>query len=80
MATGQEQLAQLLDVRLPIGILTDVIAFSLEMAIPLKQELLSEPDVGVRAQRLIEVMDQTAGAEPPSDVVDRHFPPRFSEN
>jgi len=80
MASGQEQLAQLLDARLPVGILTDVIAFSLDLATSLKQEFLSEPDAGVRARRLIEVMDQAVdlrlrGAEPGGQ-----FPPRFSNN
>ena len=76
MASGQEQLAQLLDVRLPVGILTDVIAFSLDLATLLKQEFLSEPDAGVRAQRLIEVWDEVADPRQPGPT----FPPRFSDN
>jgi len=80
MASGQEQLAQLLDVRLPVGILTDVIAFSLDLATPLKQEFLSEPDAGVRAIRLIEVMDGLADIGSPGDVSGPGFPPKFSDN
>jgi ATP-dependent Lon protease len=80
MASGQEQLAQLLDVRLPVGILTDVIAFSLDLATPLKQEFLSEPDAGVRAKRLIEVLDQTVDLRLRSGEPGRKFPPKFSDN
>lgn len=80
MASGQEQLARLLDVRLPVGILTDVIAFSLDLAISLKQELLSEPDAGVRAERLIEILDQVADLRLRGEEPGPLFPPRFSDN
>lgn len=80
MASGQEQLAQLLDARLPVGILTDVIAFSLDLAPPLKQEFLSEPDAGVRAARLIEVLDQVADLRLRGEEPGPEFPPKFSNN
>jgi len=80
MASGQKQLAQLLDVRLPVGILTDVIAFSLDLATHLKQEFLSEPDAGVRAQRLIEILDQVAELRLRGEEPGPKFPPRFSDN
>lgn len=80
MASGQEQLAQLLDVRLPVGILTDVIAFSLDLATLQKQEFLSEPDAGVRAQRLIEILDQVADLRLQGEEPGPTFPPRFSDN
>lgn len=80
MASGQEQLARLLDARLPVGILTDVIAFYLDLATPLKQEFLSEPDAGARAERLIEVLDQVAEPRLRGDEKGPLFPPRFSNN
>ncbi len=80
MASGQEQLAQLLDVRLPVGILTDVIAFSLDLTTILKQEFLSEPDAGVRAQRLIEILDDVADLRLRGNEAGPQFPPRFSDN
>ena len=80
MASGQERLAQLLDVRLPVGILTDVLVFSLDLATPLKQEFLSEPDAGVRAQRLIEVLDQAADLRLWGGESGSNFPPKFSNN
>lgn len=80
MASGQEQLAKLLDVRLPVGILTDVIAFYLDLEMPLKQEFLSEPDACVRAQRLIEVLDEVADLRLRGAETGLEFPPKFSDN
>ncbi len=80
MAAGHEQLTQLLDARLPIGILTDVIAFSLDLATSLKQEFLSEPDASIRAQRLLEVLDMASTPALRNGDSGPPFPPKFSDN
>ncbi len=67
-----EPLAKALGAGLPLGALTDVVAFSLDLGLRFKQDLLVEVDVDRRAKRLLERMAQ----------LPRHpkFPPEFSEN
>lgn len=76
----RDQFEQLVAQGLPLGALTDIIGYALDLEIELKQELLSESLVDRRAELLIEAM-RAAGkgtaAEPPSD---ESFPPRFSDN
>src|SRR5262249_21774452 len=48
-----EQFRKLLKSELPLGALCDILAFALPLAVELKQELLEQPDVGLRVGRLL---------------------------
>ncbi len=63
---------RLLSSQLPLGVLTDIVSFSLALPVELKQMLLGELDVDRRAQLLIQSL--------PAAVREREFPPRFSDN
>ena len=74
-----EQLEDLLSRHLPLGLLTDLAAYALPLDINVKQELLAEPRVGVRAQLLLAQIEQKfAGKKLP--IAKNGFPPHFSQN
>jgi ATP-dependent Lon protease len=79
-ATGSEEpLEQLLHRELPLGVLTDIVAFTMKLDLPLKQRLLSEQNVDARANLLLEWLSSwPADTEMPDES--RGFPPRFSDN
>lgn len=58
----------------PLGGLCDLLAYSLPFELPLKQGLLAEPHVDVRAEVLIHALEIPKSAKP------RKFPPDFSAN
>ena len=74
-----EQLEDLLSRHLPLGLLTDLAAYALPLDLAVKQQLLSECRVSVRAQILLaQISEKFAGQ---SKVVAKGgFPPHFSEN
>jgi Lon protease-like protein len=69
-------LGDLLDMELPLGILTDVVAHSMGLSPEIKQALLAETRVAHRAQTLLDLIvpSRRSAHEP------RHFPPPFSDN
>lgn len=75
----QESFQQLIGSQLPLGILTDVITFTLSLPLPIKQHLLAEANVDVRCRILSrclkELLRSREAHDPNSD-----FPPRFSSN
>ncbi len=71
---AQEQLDQLLGNEIPLGVLTDIVSYTLDLNIHVKQQLLAEPNVDVRTQLLL---DHFAS---PGDSSSRPFPPQFSAN
>ncbi len=76
---AQEQFESLMSNRLPLGVLTDIIAFTMKFDLDLKQRLLSEPDVDERARLLLDGLRSFE----PSDIApddERPFPPEFSIN
>jgi uncharacterized protein len=75
-----EQLDQLLSKRVPLGILTDVIGFLLDIATERKQALLSEANVQRRAELLLCYLSEAAADVDSSQPVAAHFPPEFSVN
>jgi uncharacterized protein len=77
---AQEQLDQLLATDIPMGVLTDVISFMLEIEIGHKEILLSEVNVHRRAQMLLEHLDAITKRSASRDCSARGFPPRFSTN
>jgi Lon protease-like protein len=76
-AEAQEQLQRLLDNELPLGVLCDVLAFTLPLPAAGKQALLEEVDVAARVRGLLEQLAALGGD---SDDDDRKFPPEFSAN
>ncbi len=87
-AAKSKTFADLLTQQLPLGILTDIIGYALNLPIPIKQSLLGEPDIEARYQLLMEHLGPRAmGIESDQEQEERStnpgrdvFPPRFSEN
>ncbi len=79
---AQESFQQLMGKQLPLGILTDTIAYALQLPLAIKQQLLAEANVDIRCRLLTRCLEQkihgrsNACDEPTTD----DFPPRFSEN
>jgi Lon protease-like protein len=74
--TLDENLVRFLDLSLPLGVLTDIIAQVLPLPIEVKQSLLSEPAVERRCETLKVVLRQISEHDEPKPG----FPPRFSLN
>jgi Lon protease-like protein len=73
--TANEQFQQLLSSDIPLGTLTDIVAFTIDLPMATKQRLLGQLDVTRRARRLLrELHELQAGTR------DRPFPPPFSDN
>lgn len=74
----QEQYERLIASDVPLGVLTDIMAFSLDLGLREKRELLEELQAERRAIRLLQHMPGTA----PQDEAapGRVFPPPFSSN
>jgi Lon protease-like protein len=88
-AANSKTFTDLLTQQLPIGILTDIIAYAVNLPVPIKQKLLAEPNVQVRFETLMENLEPVVGEkarphiEPshsiPTDL-SKDFPPPFSTN
>jgi Lon protease-like protein len=79
---AQEQFEQLLAQQISLGMLTDIVAFTINMPLPLKQQLLSEWNVDRRAALLLESLQHMLHPTE-SGVISgaaRSFPPEFSPN
>jgi len=74
-----EQIEELLTDYVSLGPLTDLVAYSLQMEMPVKQQLLAECQVEVRAQILLEQMQHLQRGSAASHIAGR-FPPPFSLN
>ena len=59
--------------------LTDLAAYALPLDLALKQQLLAEPRVDVRAQLLLEQLESQSSSEMVGAAAD-DFPPPFSVN
>jgi Lon protease-like protein len=70
-----EQLDQLLGSQITLGMLSDIVAYTLELDMDVKMRLLSECDVFRRTQLLLDAI-----ANRPTAVATRTFPPDFSRN
>jgi ATP-dependent Lon protease len=74
---AREQLEQLLREEVPLGILTDIMAYTLDLDVATKMKLLSQNDVDQRATDLVALLEEAATTR-------SHFPggwpPKFSEN
>ncbi len=76
---AQEQFESLMNNRLPLGVLTDVISFTMKFDVDLKQRLLSEADVDRRARLLVDELRRLDQSDVMADD-ERPFPPAFSPN
>jgi len=89
-AANSKTFTDLLTQQLPLGILTDIIAYAVSLPVPIKQQLLSEPNVQVRFETLLEQLkpvaaDSEIGADsfpihPIANESNKRFPPPFSDN
>lgn len=70
-----EQLDQLLGSQITLGMLSDIVAYTLELEMDVKMRLLTECDVFRRTQLLLDAI-----ANRPAAVTSRTFPPDFSAN
>lgn len=72
---AQEQVEQLAGSNVPLGALTDIVAFTIDLPLETKQQLLSETHVPRRARQLLTELRKLWDVERrPS------FPPQFSDN
>lgn len=75
-----EPLEQLLAGQVPLGTLTDIISYTLDIALECKQALLREANVDQRARMLIEHLRTAHSLSIPGLPRPRSFPPEFSAN
>jgi ATP-dependent Lon protease len=91
-AAQSKAFTDLLTQQLPLGILTDIIGYAVNIPILVKQKLLAEVNVQVRFELLMQelgpiVPDEEVSGDSPTDVTlpgasfePREFPPPFSIN
>ena len=79
---AQESFKQLVGKQLPLGILTDTIAYALNLPLAIKQQLLAEFNVDIRCRLLTRCLEQKVKSDSSGDcgLYNDDFPPRFSEN
>ena len=75
MPDAFEQLDQLLGTQITIGMLCDIVAYTINLDLESKVRLLAEVDVMRRAELLLQAIDGR-----PTGAGLRTFPPRFSVN
>lgn len=78
--TTDVDLGALLETSLPLGPLTDLIAFSLGLPAAIKQRLLAEPRVGQRADSLMKILGELLPRDPQGPPYRGEYPPPFSVN
>jgi Lon protease-like protein len=69
-------LADLLGKDISLGVLADILSYTLALPLPLKQCLLGEPSVDARVEKLCSTLRQSLGEARGG----RNFPPPFSAN
>jgi uncharacterized protein len=74
-----EQLREMFAQHLPLSMMTDLAAYALPFDLQLKQKLLAEPCVDVRAELLLEQLNQQPSPEL-AGIGGAGFPPPFSVN
>ena len=71
-----DQLDQLLGNQITLGMLTDIVSYTVELPLSVKMALLAEQDVFQRTEMLLQALGPQASAAP----AQRTFPPAFSMN
>jgi ATP-dependent Lon protease len=89
-AANSKTFSDLLTQQLPLGILTDIIAYAVNLPLEIKHSLLSETNVQIRFETLMEHLkpssedvDDTLTSEldvPFPNQLTKEFPPPFSQN
>jgi uncharacterized protein len=74
------QIDQLLAGDMPLGVLTDVIGYALDISIPEKTALLAEANVRRRTEILLKHLARVCADSTPGASGAVEFPPAFSEN
>jgi Lon protease-like protein len=74
------QVAQLTESSVPLGVLTDLVAYMLDIPLADKQALLAESNVHRRAESLLEHLARAARDTSPAAAGALGFPPDFSDN
>jgi Lon protease-like protein len=77
---AEEQLDQLLGHDVPLGVLTDVLSYMLDLDLSHKQMLLAEVDVYRRTEFLLSHLSEAAFSPSGSSAGPVGFPPQFSMN
>lgn len=77
---AREQIEQLLGSEIPLGPVTDIISYTLDLAMAQKQELLGQADVDRRAVLLADIMDRWEQYHGQIPRRPGKFPPEFSAN
>ena len=75
LVPGPDEFESLFETHVPLGVLTDLLAYSLPLPPAVKQQYLDEPDPRIRASWLTHLMISLPGH---SDLP--RFPPEFSPN
>jgi ATP-dependent Lon protease len=77
---AHSQLEPLLAGEISLGMLTDLVAYTLELNVAAKQKLLSELDVDRRAELLLKILADPASRHGSCNAPGSCFPPGFSMN
>jgi ATP-dependent Lon protease len=77
---AQEALQQLLQSELPLGVLCDLLSFTLPLPTDAKQTLLEQLDVEQRARALLALLRTREPPAPSQPTARLKFPPDFSAN
>jgi len=80
LAKAHDQLDQLLEGTVSLGVLTDVVSYVLDIPIAAKAALLAETNVHRRAQSLLEHLGRAVADTAPGAAGALEFPPPFSRN
>ncbi len=76
----EEQIEQLLSADVPLGTLTDIVAYTLDLPTEAKLQLLTDTCVETRAARLIGYLESQAVSKVAQRPRNGRFPPDFSAN
>jgi Lon protease-like protein len=74
------QVALLTEHGVPLGVLTDLVGYMLDIPLACKQALLAQRNVHRRVEMLLEHLARAAGDASPGAAGTLEFPPAFSEN
>ncbi|OHB67732.1 MAG: hypothetical protein A2V70_05950 [Planctomycetes bacterium RBG_13_63_9] len=77
---SHEQLESLFDSDVPLGVLTDVISFAIDLPVEYKETLLSQTDVHRRAGMLLRHLSAASAQFESACCGPTVFPPQFSPN
>ena len=80
LPAAEEQIDQLLASDVPLGVLSDIVSYLLDINLRAKQRLLSEANVHRRTQTLLKHLAAAVQNAPTQDSNALVFPPEFSPN